>query len=74
MDYLVQTLWEGLPVAEAVAAQARFDALLASPVRMLAFHGIFMTMVAVVVMRGVQRGIESASKILMPVLVLLMTD
>ncbi len=72
LDYLVQTLGEGLPVAVAVAAQARLDALLASPGRMLAFHGIFMTMVAVVVMRGVQRGIESASKILMPVLVLLM--
>ncbi len=72
LAYAVQTLWEGLPAAEAGAAQTRFDALLASPERMLAFHGAFMALVAIVVMRGVQRGIESASKILMPLLALLM--
>lgn len=72
LAYAVQTLWEGLSAVEAGVAQARFDALLASPVRMLAFHGVFMAMVAAVVMRGVQRGIESASKILMPLLALLM--
>jgi neurotransmitter:Na+ symporter, NSS family len=72
LAYALQTLWEGLPAAQAGAAQAQFDALLASPERMLAFHGAFMALVAVVVMRGVQRGLESASKILMPLLALLM--
>jgi neurotransmitter:Na+ symporter, NSS family len=72
LAYLTQTLWEGLPSSDVTAAQARFDSLLASPARMLIFHGLFITMVAAVVVRGVQRGIESASKILMPLLALLM--
>jgi neurotransmitter:Na+ symporter, NSS family len=72
LAYVTQTLWDGLPAAEVALVETRFDALLASPMRMLMFHALFMISVAAVVMRGVQRGIESASKVLMPLLALLM--
>ena len=52
LAYLTQTLWEGLPSSDVTAAQARFDSLLASPARMLIFHGLFIAMVAAVVVRG----------------------
>jgi NSS family neurotransmitter:Na+ symporter len=58
--------------ADAAAAQARFDALLASPGRLTLFHAVFLLACSAVVMRGVGAGIETASKLLMPVLVLLM--
>ncbi len=68
--YAVETLRTGLP-AGAAEAQARFDALLASPWRMAAYHAAFMAASAAVVGRGIVGGIESASKILMPVLIAL---
>jgi neurotransmitter:Na+ symporter, NSS family len=72
LAYVVDTAWAGLPGGGAAAAQARFDALLASPVRMAVYHTIFMVLVAGIVGRGVARGIERASEILMPVLAVLM--
>lgn len=74
LAYLTETLLDGLPSPDVAAVQARFDLMLASPGRMLAFHALFMAMAAVVVARGVQRGTESAAKILMPLLALLMVD
>jgi len=52
--------------------QARYDALLASPGRMSAYHALFLAAAALVVGRGVGRGIEAASRLLMPVLIALM--
>ncbi len=51
--------------------QARFDALLASPLRMAVYHTLFMAGTAVVVARGIAGGIERASLYLMPVLIVL---
>jgi len=70
--YAVDTALNGLGAPDAVAAQERYDALLASPARLIFYHGLFMLASCGVVMRGVGGGIEMASKILMPVLVLLM--
>jgi neurotransmitter:Na+ symporter, NSS family len=69
--YLVGTVGTGLPGTDAMAAQARFDALLASPLQMAAYHAAFMAATALVVGRGIVHGIEAASKILMPVLIAL---
>jgi NSS family neurotransmitter:Na+ symporter len=49
----------------------RFDALLAAPVRMAGYHALFMAVTALVVGRGIVDGIENASKILMPALIVL---
>jgi neurotransmitter:Na+ symporter, NSS family len=72
LAYAIETSLHGLPPADANAVRAEFDALLASPARMLAYHALFMAAVAAVVMRGVRSGIETAAKILMPLLALLM--
>jgi NSS family neurotransmitter:Na+ symporter len=61
-----------LPAPNAAAVRGQYEALLASPARMLAFHALFMAVVALVVMRGVQSGIETAAKIMMPLLTILM--
>ena len=70
--YVIDTALNGLGAPDAVAAQARFDALLASPARLIVFHALFMLACGAVVMRGVGSGIEAASKLLMPILILLM--
>lgn len=70
--YAAETVMTGLAGNEPQAAQARFDALLASPAYMIAVHAIFMAATAAIVSRGIGDGIEAASKMLMPVLVLLM--
>ncbi|MBM3568555.1 MAG: sodium-dependent transporter [Alphaproteobacteria bacterium] len=58
--------------ADGAAAQARFDALLASPVRLGLHHLLFMVATVAIVALGVRRGIERASEIMMPALALLM--
>ena len=69
--YLVDTVGIGLPAGESLAAQARFDALLASPAKLALYHLVFMAMTTVIVARGIAHGIEAAAKILMPLLVIL---
>ncbi len=70
--YAVDTLRVGLPAGEAQAAQARFDALLASPLKLALYHFVFMAVTTVIVARGIKGGIEEAAKILMPMLVVLL--
>jgi neurotransmitter:Na+ symporter, NSS family len=69
--YAVETVRSGLPGADAGAAQERFDTLLASPLQMAAYHAVFMAATALIVSRGILQGIESAMKVLMPVLIAL---
>src|SRR5262245_17800511 len=70
--YAVEILTGGLTGPDPQAAQARYDALLASSGRLTLCHGIFMAATGAIVIRGVGGGIEAASKLLMPVLVALM--
>jgi neurotransmitter:Na+ symporter, NSS family len=69
--YVLDTLRSGLPGADANAVQIRFDALLAAPMQMAIYHALFMAGTAFVVGRGIVDGIEKASKILMPALIVL---
>jgi NSS family neurotransmitter:Na+ symporter len=69
--YVVDTIRDGLPGAAAAAAQARYDALLASPLRMALYHTVFVAATVAVVARGIAGGIERASLYLMPVLIVL---
>jgi SNF family Na+-dependent transporter len=71
LAYVVDTIRHGLAGDAASLVQARYDALLASPVRMTIYHTIFMVITAVIVARGIAGGIESASLYLMPVLIVL---
>jgi NSS family neurotransmitter:Na+ symporter len=62
----------GLPGGTAAVHQARFDDMLASPLRVVVGHSVFMLLVVVVVGRGVNEGLEKAAKYLMPALFVLM--
>jgi len=70
--YALDTILYGLPGSDPLAVRARYDGLLGSPLRLSAYHAVFMTIVAIVVARGVSGGIEATAKILMPILVALM--
>lgn len=69
--YVVDTIRDGLPGAAAATVQARYDALLAAPLRMTLYHTIFMAATVAVVARGIAGGIERASLYLMPILIVL---
>jgi NSS family neurotransmitter:Na+ symporter len=69
--YAADTAIRGLAGLDARAAQLRFDALMAAPLTMAAYHLVYMAAVAFIVGRGIARGIEDACKILMPVLIVL---
>ena len=70
--YAFDTSLHGLPGLSPETAQARFDAFLASPTRLAAWHAFFMGLTAIVVAGGISGGIETAVKVLMPVLAALM--
>ena len=70
LAYVVDTVANGLPSGPDLA-QERLDGLLASPLRIAAYHVVFMGMTAVVVARGIANGIERASLYLMPILTVL---
>jgi len=53
---------------DAAAISAEFDALLASPGQLTLWHGIFMFICTLILVRGLQKGIERTVKILMPAL------
>ncbi|MET4161965.1 NSS family neurotransmitter:Na+ symporter [Marinobacterium sp. MBR-111] len=53
-------------------AGKKFESLLASPDQMLIWHTVFVLMVVVVVAGGVNKGLERATKIMMPALFLLL--
>jgi len=71
MAYLVDTVRHGLALQDAAGAKARFDALLNSPATLLLYHLAFMAIAVAIVARGVSKGIERASMILMPTLIAL---
>jgi NSS family neurotransmitter:Na+ symporter len=62
----------GWTIAYALEPATDYDELLASPVRMSAYHALFLALAAAIVARGVGRGIEAACKVLMPLLAALM--
>jgi len=72
LGYAAETALRGLAGADPQAVRARFDTFLGSPSRLLICHAVFMAIAAAVVARGVRHGIETASKVLMPVLAALM--
>jgi NSS family neurotransmitter:Na+ symporter len=70
--YAVEMALRGLAGSDPLAVQERYDTLLASPLRLAAYHAVFMGLTALIVSRGVGLGIEVAAKVLMPILAALM--
>ncbi|MCK5893420.1 MAG: sodium-dependent transporter [Endozoicomonadaceae bacterium] len=49
-----------------------FDALVADPVKLTGWHTLFMVLIALVVARGVHKGLESSVRVIMPLLLVLL--
>ncbi|MFZ5698079.1 MAG: sodium-dependent transporter [Pseudomonadota bacterium] len=60
------------PAADAATAKVTLDDFFASPAEIFGWHTLFMLVVALIVMRGVERGLEQAVRILMPGLLILL--
>ncbi len=72
VDYAAHGMIGKVASASGDLAGARFDTMLASPWRMLIAHSVFMGGIMLVLIRGVHGGIEAISKVLMPLLFLLL--
>jgi NSS family neurotransmitter:Na+ symporter len=53
---------------DAAAIGEQFNALLADPAQLALWHGIFMALATLILVRGLQKGIEATVKVLMPAL------
>jgi NSS family neurotransmitter:Na+ symporter len=53
---------------DAASVSGQFNALLASPAQLALWHGIFMGLTTLILVRGLQKGIEATVKVLMPAL------
>lgn len=71
VSYAVKAALGGLAKLNAETSAAMFDALLADPAELIAWHSLMICATAWIVSRGVQAGIERAALWLMPLLCLL---
>jgi NSS family neurotransmitter:Na+ symporter len=72
LAYAAETTLLGLPGHAVSDVQRRFDELLASPAKLAGYQALFLAATCAIVARGVRRGIEAASNVLMPALLVLM--
>jgi NSS family neurotransmitter:Na+ symporter len=72
VDYAVHSLVGRVASPDSGVAGARFEIMLASPWRLLIAHSLFMLGVMMVLIRGVQGGIEALSRLLMPALFIML--
>ena len=66
--YFYKAVTGDMLVPSAAAAQVAFDGLLADPLTLIFWGGVALFMAGTIIASGVQRGIERAVKILMPML------
>ena len=64
--YVVKAVTGSLAGASAETAEASFEALSGDPLQPVLYHAVFMVLTTAIVAAGVGRGIERASKLLMP--------
>ncbi|MDR2207353.1 MAG: sodium-dependent transporter [Azoarcus sp.] len=72
VDYFWRSLVEGMNVSTPEEAKAAYDATMANPWRQGFWHTVFMILTVGVVARGVVAGIETANKIMLPLLFLIL--
>ncbi len=68
IDYVFKAALNSFANIDGQQSGIAFDRLVASPVRLLVFHGLFIAAGVVVVARGVGKGIEAVTKYMMPAL------
>ncbi|MDR2880704.1 MAG: sodium-dependent transporter [Azoarcus sp.] len=72
VDYFWQSLVKGVQVGTPEEAKTAFETMMADPLRLSFWHTIFMILTAGVIARGVVGGIETANKIMLPLLFLIL--
>lgn len=72
LAYVMRTAAGVFDGATADGVHSIFSDLVSDPERVLAWHGVFLTMTMMIVARGVRSGLEQAIRILMPTLVALL--
>ncbi|UZJ43016.1 sodium-dependent transporter [Marinimicrobium sp. C6131] len=72
LDYMSTAVRGGFSGWNGESASAAFDALLADPVRLMLWQTVFIGLTVLVVAFGVTRGLETAVRVLMPLLFLLL--
>ncbi|MEJ8567182.1 sodium-dependent transporter [Elongatibacter sediminis] len=70
--YLVKSLGLGLSGLDAESATGMFEGMLADPLTLVGLHTVYLAAVVAVVGRGIRRGIEGVTKIMMPLLFVLL--
>lgn len=70
--YVVESMFTLNSAQDAASLRERFNALMASPLRMGFYHTVFLALTAWIVAQGVKGGIERTAETLMPLLVLLL--
>lgn len=68
LDYIVRAARGEFVAIDGAAAQTNFGNFIATPLEVILWHTLFIAMTMWVVARGVNAGLEKASKILMPAL------
>ena len=68
VNYVIRAAMNSFAQISAEESENTFNLLLASPWRLLLFHGLFIAAGVIVVARGVGQGIEAVSKYMMPAL------
>jgi NSS family neurotransmitter:Na+ symporter len=66
VDYIVKAATNAFSQFDAADSDRAFNELLASPLRLLFYHSVFVASAVLVVARGITRGIEVIAKIMMP--------
>ncbi len=72
LEYLARAalgLFAGL---EAESSRQEFAGFMASPLRMIAWHSLFIALTVLAVMRGVRHGLEAVARLMMPGLLLIL--
>ena len=72
LAYIPEALSGNLHALNNNGSVALFNQLTASPLTLIGWHSLFMLLTALVVMRGVRKGLESLVKVLMPTLAILL--
>jgi neurotransmitter:Na+ symporter, NSS family len=72
LAYTWATLGPLLKSSNPDAMAAHFEHFISDPTQTLVYHGLFMAMTITIVMGGIEKGIERAAKLLMPVLFIML--
>ncbi|MBN2349944.1 MAG: sodium-dependent transporter [Bacteroidales bacterium] len=71
IEYLIQSIGNTFKGKDAAELQIMFNSFLSDPVRPVIWQLLFMAITALIVLSGVEKGIERFAKVLMPVLLVI---